>query len=151
MGHIFLPKKRAVTSKTKNLLFFWRNFVVNHNQPNPKPCQNRQNHSIYGISVTTSHWLTYTVNQNIVSRLVLFYFQFRLNQPDSQRRSPVISQFCSRFRNSECNRPPPEEEKNSQRSLLSSRDFLLSQKHDFLKKQLARLPIISNHQATKGL
>ena len=55
--HIVLQERRVPNTKKKSHLHFWRNFSANHNQAHPNLNQKRRSYSIYGIIVSTPHWL----------------------------------------------------------------------------------------------
>ena len=55
--HLLLQKRRVLNRKTKKNHQFGRNFSANHNQTHPDSNKKSRNHSTYGITVSTSHWL----------------------------------------------------------------------------------------------
>ena len=58
MVHIVLEEKQVATTRKKNHLHFSReNFPANHSQARPNLNKKSRSYSIYGIIVSTSHWL----------------------------------------------------------------------------------------------
>ena len=57
MVHIVLHERRIPTTKKKKHLHFRRILSANHNQAQQNLCKKGQNHSNFGISVSTHHWL----------------------------------------------------------------------------------------------
>ena len=55
--HILLLEKRVATTKKKNHFRFWRNFSAKNNQAHPNLNQKSRSYSIYGMIVSTPHWL----------------------------------------------------------------------------------------------
>ena len=74
-------KKRVVTEKIGNYLLFRRTFAASHNQPHPNFYQKKQNHSIYGINVSTFHWSIQLTRIFFPSRFI--HFQSMMEQHDS--------------------------------------------------------------------
>ena len=57
MVHIVLQQRRVATTKKKSNLHCWRSFSANCNQAHPNLNQKARSCSIYGINVSTAHWL----------------------------------------------------------------------------------------------
>ena len=55
--HNDLQERRVTTTEKTSHLHFWRVFPANHNQAHPNLNQKSRSYSIYGIIVSTPHWL----------------------------------------------------------------------------------------------
>ena len=109
MAHLALSKERIVTTKKGNRLHFWRNFSVNPKQGHPNLNQKkRRNYSIYGVFVSTPHWMIeLTKTSNTFSLYTLsFYIKARWS---SQSPTTVlrVSRLWTRFSDSDCERFRP--------------------------------------------
>ena len=96
--------------------------------------------------------LVNTVNQEVISILIL-YNQSTVNQHHflslHQRRYRVVSRLWTRFSYCDCIRFRPRNVNKFPRK--SSGSLLSSQRQNFLKNHLARVPITCNQQGTQEM
>ena len=76
MAQIALSKRRVVTMKKKNHLYFWKYFSAHHNQLHQNLCQKRQK-SFHLWHICADFPLVDTVNQKFISILILYSFTLR--------------------------------------------------------------------------
>ena len=67
MVHVVLSKNWVVTTKTKNHLFFWRNFSAYHNRPPRSLYLKSQISLLFFIVVSTNHWLIQFIKNSFAS------------------------------------------------------------------------------------